>query len=188
MTRLQEAIYCAAFVLLLFCAGCQWPWFKKELPPVQIQPTITNTIIKQVKVNDWLVTGSILIMGVGAFGFLNGWKQGFSLFGAALTVLGVSLVLKAYGAILVFAGAVCIAGIVGWQIWLRVRALTEVVGGVEKGKSYLDSVEKNLSGNETPLLAAKLSAEGFREELKKQSPATKSLVAGIRKKFNGATK
>lgn len=154
-------------VLITILSGCCFFKHAPIVPSVPEVQTITNTVIKQVKVNDWLVTGSILLMGIGVFGFLNGMKQGISLIAAAGVVLGISLILKAYGAILVFAGAVCIAGYVGWQIWIRVRALYEVVENVENIKTQ----------------TAVSDTVDLKTVLSRQSPSTKSLVAGIRAKL-----
>jgi len=165
-------LYGVVFVLMIFvCLVLLFGCWSKHIIPAE-PSAMTNAIIKTVKVNDWLVTGSILIMGVGVFGFFNGWKQGVSLIAAAGAVLGISLVLKAYGAILVFAGAICIAGFVSWQIWIRVRALKEVVGNVEEIKKMGPVYNENV----------------VQIALQKQLPATKSIVAGIRKKINGNTK
>jgi len=157
--------------LILYLVGCSFFKHAPTVPPIPEIKTITNTVIQQVKVNDWLVTGSILVMGISVFGFLNGWKQGINAVIAAAVVLGVSLILKAYGGVLIFIGAIGIAGLVGWQIYVRIKALHESVETGEFYKSKITTTDeaKQLIG----------------EEIKKtiQSPTTTKLISAIRKKL-----
>jgi hypothetical protein len=167
----KVALLVAGLIFGVWClSGCCL--FTK--PPVVVPEvqTVTNTVIKQVKVNDWLVTGSILVMGVSVFGFLNGWKQGINAVVAAGVVLGVSLVLRSYGGYLVFGGALLLAVWIGWQIWLRVKALKEVVGNVEEIKG---------SASIRPEGGVSLTVIG--EKLKQQTDSTKKLVSAIKAKL-----
>jgi hypothetical protein len=65
-----------------------------------------------------------------------------------------------------------------FSIWTHKKALAEVVTNVEGIKSVASNASVTL-----PIVITSVGSI-----LKNQSPATKSLVAGIRKKINGATK
>jgi Zn-dependent protease len=157
-------------VLAVWLSGCCL--FERPPVPITEVQTVTNTVIKQVKVNDWLVTGSILVMGISVFGFLNGWKQGINSCIGAGVVLGVSLVLKSYGGYLVFGGALLLALYIGWQIWVRVRALKEVVSNVEGIK---DSAQLRPENG--------VSLTLIKDMLGGQTEATKKIVSSIKAKL-----
>jgi hypothetical protein len=155
-------------ILAVWLSGCCL--FEKPTVPITEVQTVSNTVIKQVKVNDWLVTGSILVMGISVFGFLNGWKQGINSCIGAGVVLGVSLILRSYGGILVFGGALLLALYIGWQIWVRVRALKEVVSNVEDIKDSANIRPEN--GVSLTLIKGMLNG---------QTEATKKIVSAIKK-------
>src|SRR3972149_2542047 len=180
-------LYGVVFVLMIFvCLVLLFGCWSKHIIPAE-PSTMANTIIKTVKVNDWLVTGGILIMGLGMFGFVKGLKWGIALMIAAGTVVGISLILKAYGAILVFLGAICIAGFVAWQIWIRIKELNLSKAALIEHKKALAEVVKNVEIMKIDI-DHNQPAETIKQGLLCQSSSTKSLVAGIRKKLNGATK
>lgn len=169
-------VYLALTVgLLTFAAGCL-PKFKSHESQTAVQidtipATPQQVIIKTIEKNNWLVTLSILGIGLSVFALVSGnTKFGFAGAISSGVILVVSLAIARYfsqiALIGVIAGVVIAAGTTFYMIAVKNKALQEIVANIQNFKR---------SGNNTEIL---------KSYLYEQSPATQELVKKIREKTN----
>jgi hypothetical protein len=178
---------------LLFLAGCSIFPQKQiqtaaEMAKLSPKEQTTIYITKTLSQTDWLTTVCIVGGLVGFFAFLGG--QGWGLRLAATGAMGICVILMIASAaawiavatkwlvILAACAAAVAAGLLLYAIFVKGRALKEIVAGVEKIRKTADEQlsDSELLGceAENPILS------GITEALSKQSPSTKSIVSSIK--------
>ena len=180
MNKLIVTIVICVFVVLLAClfSGCSL--LKPRTPATTMTeepPTPAKQLWTAAKKSNWLVTLSILGVAAGVFALVNGAaKLGIASIASASVSLFMAL------AVARFALWMAVFGLIGsivaalFSILVRRKALVEIIKGVQKFKLG----EKNSSNTIPGTL--------LRNELKKQSPTTKTIVGNIKNELKLAGK
>ena len=128
----------------------------------------TQLMTKMIIQNNWLLTISILGIGTGFFAFLNGNSKGISIMASCFVVTSYILMVAKFAtwiAIITMVGAIVL---LVYTIWIRQRALKEVVAGGEEFKSNVPiDLKTNFNGS----------------QYANQSKPTEKLVKSIKKKL-----
>lgn len=159
----------AAIFILCGCAPHYSP-----VPAAQIMPapvTHAAALIQTVYKTNWLATIGIIGIGLSVFAFLQGWKQGIPALLSCAAILGLTLTVTRYGVVLAFGGLVLLALFILYQIFIRNKALTEVVTGVQ---TIRDTFKK------TPADGGVVLPAVTKQLADAQSPSTVKLVEQIK--------
>ena len=164
----KYALYVILFLLavaICCCAiGCN---LVPQQPDNYMPEDPANIIYRTVEKTNWLVTLSILGVGAGFFAFLNGGSKGIQVMAACLAVLCLTLGVIRYSTWIAFFGAVSAVGMVTYTVYIKNKALKEIVAGGEKFKSDTwDDATKDF----------------LESQAQNQSPTTKKIVDGIQGK------
>jgi Ni,Fe-hydrogenase I cytochrome b subunit len=156
-------------LLIMVAGGCGISSLWDKEPPVveQTSNQLLNTVVYKT---NWINSLCILSIGLGAIAFFNGHKLGLGVIIGSCVSLWANITLIRYAHFMAVAGL--IAGIlcVGYAIYLKRKALRELVSGVERYKKCAAPVWQQTVKNH-------MGAE--------QSPTTEKIVTQIRKKLNG---
>ena len=131
---------------------------------------------KTVAKQDWLVTLSIIGIGISVFAFLSGQLWGIKAIAALWCVLSLVFMLQRFA---VWLAAISLAGavvIMIFVIWQNRKVLTEIITGGEKFKEIV-----------SPAYAEAAIPQFNQAHDAAQSPATKKVVDAIQTKINGVT-
>lgn len=128
----------ALFVFLLawLCSGCAVkPGPVPSLPAI---PSLTTIIYK----TNWLMSASIITIGLGAFVFFSGNQRGLKIIASALVVIVAVLTITKYALWFAVVGLVATIGIFAYNIYSQRReklnlgtALKEIIFSVERFKN-----------------------------------------------------
>jgi len=170
-------IFGACLLILAILSGCA-PHYS-SVPITQVMPapvTHAAALIQTVYKTNWLATIGIIGIGLSVFAFLQGWKQGIPALLSCAAILGLTLTVTRYGVVLAFGGLVLLALFVLYQIFIRNKALTEVVAGVQ---TVRDTFKKHNTTSEA--VQANTLLPGVTKQLADaQSPSTVKLVEQIK--------
>lgn len=168
MVKLKWLFVIIAYIILLVVfvmpSGCSAP--KPNLPSGPGAELLVKTITK----TNWLLTFSIIGVGAGFFGFLNGNSRGLSIMASCFVVLSLVLAIAQYAAWIAGVTMLGAVGLMAFTIITRKRALKEIVQTVEHTKV------KNNPENGVPI-----GWDGGFVENFLQSSLTTKLVKGIKK-------
>ena len=129
------------FTIVTSLLGC------KPSPVIPVIPaTPTQVIIKTVMQQDWLVTVSIIGIGLGVFGFLNGSTKGIKAIIACGTVIVVVLMIQRYALWLAFLAFAAVAGLLLYTVFTNKRALKEIVEGGQEFKKVMTNCIESKKG------------------------------------------
>jgi hypothetical protein len=179
----------ALIITLLFLSGCQW-FAKKEIQSAveisKLTPTQQSTvyITKTLSQTNWLITICLLGVGLGFFAFLSGNGMGLKIMASCAVVICGALILASAAAWIVVATkwiillAVISAAValiaLGYAIFIKGKALKEIVAGVEKIK---DTIGLDITIGREQLLEGGLINNVLANN---QSPSTQAVVASIK--------
>ena len=153
-------IYLTVIMILVGCATT----------PINPDITPTQTLTKVVFKTNWIATASIIGIAVSAFAFLNGSKSGIAGMVACFIALTMTLAVARYAQWLALGGLVGSVGLMVYSIFIKDRALKEVVQTVEQTRPYLDpGIDVNLFTDENSAIK------------NAQHPQTTKLVKKIKK-------
>ncbi len=120
-------IFLILMTLAMIVIGCG-----PERPPLdQIPLTPTENVLKAMQSTNWLVTIGILGVGLSVFAMFQGWKQAVPTMLGFIAVLVLALTVARWGIVIGFGGLVLLFGYVCYHLFVRGRALKEVVDTVE---------------------------------------------------------
>ncbi len=153
---------------ILFLSGCAMFQPKsQESKLAKLPKTPTQQMFQTIAKTNWMFTLSIFGVGVGFFAFLNGSSKGLQLMAACLVVISLIIGLTRYSALIAGVSMVGTVGLLGYSMWVRKKAMTEVVQGVQEVRSRTDAGPTD----DHVILAALASV---------QSKATKKIVKTIK--------
>lgn len=147
-------------IILLLLSGCQLPEVKPLIPTTPKQALIDN-VLK----TDWIVTASILGMALATVAWMNGSKAAIGIMAGCGVALWMQLTVVRYAHVLAWIGLVFAVGLALWTVFVKNRALEDIVAGVQKYK-----------------LNVNMPLEQF---LGEQAESTKKIVSKIKGKNNG---
>ena len=128
-----------------------------------------QALIDTVLKTDWVVTAAILGMSLSVVAWMNGSKSAVGIMAGCGVALWMQLTVVRYAHVLAWVGLVFAVGIMLWTVFVKNRALKEIVHGVQYYRRYKDG----------------LSSNGLNECLEKQTKTTKSIVSQIKGKLPG---
>lgn len=158
-------VLCVVWLLLiiLLCAlllsGCQAPGVEPLLPTTPGQ-TLAKTIIK----TDWIITASILGVALSVIAWMNGSKTAVGVMAGCGVALWMQLTVVRYAHVLAWVGLVFAVGIVLWTVFVKNRALEEIITSVQRYK-------------------LRKPPNYIRPYLTQQKKTTQKIVAKVKKKF-----
>ena len=117
---------------ILFLSGCAMFQPKsQESKLAKLPKTPTQQMFQTIAKTNWMFTLSIFGVGVGFFAFLNGSSKGLQLMAACLVVISLIIGLTRYSALIAGVSMVGTVGLLGYSMWVRKKAIKEVVQGVQ---------------------------------------------------------
>ena len=156
---------------MLFLSGCAMFQSKsQESNLAKLPKTPTQQMFQTIAKTNWMFTLSIFGVGAGFFAFLNGSSKGLQLSAACLVVISLIIGLTRYSAIIAGISMVGTVGLLGYSMWVRKKAMTEVVQSVE-------DVKENPAVKDERGITSILSQA--------QSKATEAIVKVIKTKLRG---
>lgn len=147
-------------VLLLLLTGCQTPEVEPLLPTTPGQ-ALAKTIIK----TDWIITASILGVALSVMAWMNGSKTAIGVMAGCTVAIWMQLTVVRYAHVLAWVGLVFAVGIMLWTVFVKNRALKEIVTQVQH---YKESVPNQY---------------GLKNYLHNQKRTTQKVVSQIRGKL-----
>jgi len=147
---------------LLIC-GCQAPEIEPLLPTTPGQALI-KTIIK----TDWIITASILGVALSVMAWMNGSKTAIGVMAGCGVAIWMQLTVVRYAHALAWVGLVFAIGVLLWTVFVKNRALKEIIGGVQEYKNLYP-----------------VSHAGLKKQLKEQTKTTQKLVSQVKGKLPG---
>jgi len=176
-----STIVAIVLLILLLIGGCCQAYKAKIVELTQqLEDASSNPGTKVMYKQDWLVTLSVIGIGLSVFAFLQGHLWGVKAIAALLVVLSTVFMcarFAAWMAVITLVGAV---GVAGWAIWVNRRALKEIIAGGERFKLMVSAPVSSTAGDVmTPDILFKEAHNG------EQSPATVRIVSMVQKKLNG---
>lgn len=151
-------------ILALFLPGCQSPESELLIPTTPGQ-ALVKTIIK----TDWIITASILGVAISVMAWMNGSKTAIGIMAGCCVAIWMQLTVVRYAHVLAWVGLVFAVGIMLWTVFVKNRALEDIVNGVE---NYRKSCPVS-------------SHDGLKKRLKEQSKTTQKIVSQIKGKLPG---
>ena len=149
-------------ILALFLVGCQHPDFEPLIPTTPKQ-ALVETVLK----TDWIITASILGVALSVMAWMNGSKTAIGVMAGCGVAIWMQLTVVRYAHVLAWVGLVFAVGIMLWTVFVKNRALKEIVIGIQKyKKDYLGPTAMGSC-------------------LKKQNKTTKKIVSQIKGKKPG---
>ena len=156
---------------MLFLSGCAMFQSKsQESNLAKLPKTPTQQMFQTIAKTNWMFTLSIFGVGAGFFAFLNGSSKGLQLSAACLVVISLIIGLTRYSAVIAGISMVGTVGLLGYSMWVRKKAMTEVVQSVE-------DVKENPAIKDEGGITSILSQA--------QSKATEAIVKVIKTKLRG---
>jgi len=154
-------LMCIAIQFLSGCALCPQPVEETIIPT-----TSQEALMIAVQKTNWLVTISILGIAASAVALFNGSKNAIPIAVGCFVALTLSLMVARFAYVLALGGTVVSVALSVYGIYVKSKAIKEIVAGVQKYKN-----ERMTDG---PTL---------RERLAKQSPSTKTIVKEVKAKL-----
>ncbi len=147
----------------------------KSGPPV-VPETAKEQLFQSIASTNWLLTLTIIGCGAGFFAFLNGSSKGLQFMAACFVTLSIVLGLNRYSAWIAGFAMVGAVILVVYTVWVKNRALKEVVQGVQniRESSFIHN-EPGLPNRTINM--AKTITEGLDDV---QSIITKSIVKAVK--------
>jgi len=131
--------YIVTIIILIYVLtlmnGCSWIQPKSE-PIIPIENG-KQILYKTVYETNWIITFMILGIGAGIFAFLNGQKFGLPIIVACFAALIINLTVIRFSNIMAVGGLIVSGGVALYSIFLKDKALKEVIVGVQKVKTKL---------------------------------------------------
>ena len=158
----------AVLILVSSCAGIDGP---------TTTPTPGQVLYRTVSKTNWLATAAIVGIAVSAFAFLNGNKMGIAGMVSCFIALSMTLAVARYATWLAAGGVIGSVGLLIYSIFVKDRALTEIIQGGELVKEHLKEwSNKEYATNEFAFKNIQAGA---------QSPTTEKIVKKGKGKING---
>jgi hypothetical protein len=151
----------------MVAGGCGISSLWDKEPPV-VEQTPTQLLSTVVYKTSWINSLCILSIGLGAVAFFNGHKLGLGVIIGSCVSLWANITLVRYANWMAVMGLIAGVLCVGYAVYLKRKALKEIIHGVEDIKSGLP-----------------VTSTIHRVMDKVQSSATEKMVQQIRKKLNG---
>ncbi len=122
--------------VMLFFNGCAILQPRTAGDKLANLPTTgTQAVFQTLKSNKWLFTLSIVGVGAGFFAFLNGSSKGLQFMAACFIVISLIIGVTKYSALIAAIVMIGTVGLMGYSIWVRKKAMTEVVQGIQEGRT-----------------------------------------------------
>lgn len=166
-------------LMVLYAVGCG-----KSIQRPIADPTPQQILIKQVEKTNWLATVGILGIGLSVFSLINGnTKFGYGGLAGFWVILMVSLSVSRYhsqmalyGTIL---GVVGIGGLLMYSIFIKNRALKEIIKNIQDYKNNYPNY-KNNSNIAMRDIEAMRDIPFLTPYLESQSTTTKEIVKQVK--------
>ena len=117
--------------LALFIAGCQSPVVEPLIPTTPKQ-ALVETVLK----TDWIITASILGVALSVMAWMNGSKTAIGVMAGCGVAIWMQLTVVRYAHVLAWVGLVFAIGVMLWTVFVKNRALKEIVCGVQYFKDF----------------------------------------------------
>ena len=122
--------------VMLFFNGCAILQPRTAGDKLANLPTTgTQAVFQTLKSNNWLFTLSIIGVGAGFFAFLNGSSKGLQFMAACFIVISLIIGVTKYSALIAAIVMIGTVGLMGYSMWIRKKAMKEVVQGVQEVRS-----------------------------------------------------
>ena len=155
---------------VLIC-GCQIAQPRQDLIP----QTQKELLFQSVQKTNWLVTVSIIGIGLSIFSFINGGKNAMAAAVACFVVLTMSLAVARFATVMAIVGTVISLGLSGYTVFIKNRAIKEIVKNVQAFKDTWGITAGNGAS----------TADRLKDYLSDQSKTTQDIVASVKKKLAG---
>lgn len=154
-----------AVSIILLLSGCQIPEIGPLLPATPKQALI-DTVLK----TDWIVTASILGVALSVMAWMNGSKTAIGVMAGCGVAIWMQLTVVRYAHVLAWVGLVFAVGVMLWTVFVKNRALKEIVCGVQYFKDF----------------GRGSTAHSLETCLNTQAKTTQKIVSGIKSRVLGS--
>ena len=135
-TEMKLVLMTLLLTVILFLSGCAILQPKIAGDKLANLPTTgTQAMFQTLKGNNWLFTLSIIGVGAGFFAFLNGSSKGLQFMAACFIVISLIIGVTKYSAIIATISMLGTIGLMGYSMWIRKKAMKEVVQGVQVART-----------------------------------------------------
>lgn len=152
----------ALLLVVLLSQGCGG-WFKVQEKSQLPEPTDAKTIVyRTVAKADWLVTAGIVGVAVSVFAALNGSRAAYAAGIACLVAISMTLSTQRYALWIAGGGLLVAAGAAAYTVFVKNRALAEIVGGIQRLPAAVKDIvkEKQEQASATKAIVAKIKNGG----------------------------
>lgn len=167
---------------ILIC-GCQIAQPRQGVIP----QTQKELLFQSVQKTNWLVTVSIIGIGLSIFSFINGGKDAMAAAVACFVVLTMSLAVARFATVMAVVGTIISLGLSGYTIFIKNRAIKEIVKNVQGFKDTWnrnDGVGAEI-GNDAVSRERIRMVNRLKGALSTQSKTTKDIVTAVKKELAG---
>ncbi len=117
---------------IIFLSGCSIIQPRTSGNSIAELPTTgTEAVFQTLKSNNWLFTVAAIGFGIGFFAFLNGSSKGLQFMAACFAVISLIIGVTKYSTVIAIISMVGTVGLLGYSMWIRKKAIKEVVEGVQ---------------------------------------------------------
>lgn len=120
--------------MLPSCSAVQSLWPKPDLAEKDPATILKDVVYK----NNWMISLCVLSIGLGVVAFANGYRWGLSAVIGGGVSIWVQLTLVRYAHIITFAGLALGILTVGYAIYVKRKAIREIIMGMEHIKIISD--------------------------------------------------
>jgi hypothetical protein len=148
-------------VAMLLTTGCHLLQPKVVYTPDTVETVITKT--------NWLVTVAIIGIALSVVAFINGSRFAIPAFVGCCVALGVTLAVIKYAAVIALGSMVLAGGVCVYTIFVKTRAIKELVAGGEIVKAWshkpedadnFDNLHRNQHSKATQQIVKKVKNGG----------------------------
>lgn len=128
--------------LLVYLVGCQLP--VKSLTPTNPAQALAETVAK----TNWVIALSIAGIAVSVMAWINGSKTAIGVLIGCVVALWLQITVIRYASVLAVAGLVVAIGLGVWTVFVKNRALEDIVNGVQNYKRSANVPLKQFLGEQ----------------------------------------
>lgn len=167
---MKNVILCMLMLVLLsIISGCAT--LPRQTGETIIPATAHEAMMQAVQKTNWLVTISILGIAASVVALFHGSKNAIPIAVGCFVCLVLALMVTRYAMVLASGGLIVALGVAGYAIYVKSKALRQIIGGVQNYKGFCDK----FTNTERDRV--------LRNCLSGQSPSTKTIVKEVKEKL-----
>lgn len=118
-------------------SGCQLP--VKPLIPTNPTQALADAVAK----TNWVIALSIAGIAFSVMAWINGSKTAIGVLIGCVVALWLQITVVRYASVLAWVGLIAAIGLGMWTVFVKNRALKEIVVGIQKYKAEIPSIYNN---------------------------------------------